>query len=154
MSTDAERRRLIRQDKRRYSFTFTGLLELRAGFLPFEARSAHLRGEAHWEVRLAAVHVEAQREEARYTVLGTLQPLRQPQLQFLGLYRPQNRQKTQGLLLKLSRQDSFGTPVGVRLSFVYPSPMRGSARRKKNDSPPRDKKSPRKKEKNLLGQKK
>ena len=100
MSTDAERRRLIRQDKRRYSFTFTGLLELRAGFLPFEARSAHLRGEAHWEVRLAAVHVEAQREEARYTVLGTLQPLRQPQLQFLGLYRPQNRQKTQGLLLK------------------------------------------------------
>ena len=56
--------------------------------------------EAHWEVRLAAVHVEAQREEARYTVLGTLQPLRQPQLQFLGLYRPQNRQKTQGLLLK------------------------------------------------------
>ena len=28
--------------------------------------------EAHWEVRLAAVHVEAQREEARYTVLGAL----------------------------------------------------------------------------------
>ena len=78
MSTDAERRRLIRQDKRRYSFTFTGLLELRAGFLPFEARSAHLRGEAHWEVRLAAVHVEAQREEARYTVLGTQPPYVSP----------------------------------------------------------------------------
>ena len=29
--------------------------------------------------------------------------------------------------LKLSRQDSFGTPVGVRLSFLYPSPMRGPA---------------------------
>ena len=29
-------------------------------------------------------------------------------------------------LLKLSRQDSFGTPVGVRLSFLYPSPMRAS----------------------------
>ena len=28
--------------------------------------------KAHWEVRLAAVHVEAQREEARYTVLGAL----------------------------------------------------------------------------------
>ena len=56
--------------------------------------------KAHWEVRLAAVHVEAQREEARYTVLGPLQPLRQPQLQFLGLYRPQHRQKPQGLLLK------------------------------------------------------
>ena len=35
----------------------------------------------------------------------------------------------------LSRQDSFGTPVGVRLSFVYPSPMRGSARRKKMTRP-------------------
>ena len=33
--------------------------------------------------------------------------------------------------LKLSRQDSFGTPAGVRLSFLYPSPMRGAARRKK-----------------------
>ena len=33
--------------------------------------------------------------------------------------------------LKLSRQDSFGTPVGVRLSFLYPSPMRGSAWQKK-----------------------
>ena len=31
-----------------------------------------VRLEAHWEVRLAAVHVEAQREEARYTVLGAL----------------------------------------------------------------------------------
>ena len=31
------------------------------------------------------------------------------------------------VLLKLSRQDSFGTPVGVRLSFLYPSPMRGPA---------------------------
>ena len=29
--------------------------------------------------------------------------------------------------MKLSRQDSFGTPVGVRLSFLYPSPMRGPA---------------------------
>ena len=29
--------------------------------------------------------------------------------------------------LKLSRQDSFGTPAGVRLSFLYPSPMRGPA---------------------------
>ena len=28
--------------------------------------------EAHWEVRLAAGYVEAQREEARYTVLGAL----------------------------------------------------------------------------------
>ena len=28
--------------------------------------------KAHWEVRLAAVHVEAQREEARYTFLGAV----------------------------------------------------------------------------------
>ena len=41
--------------------------------------------------------------------------------------------------LKLSRQDSFGTPVGVRLSFLYPSPMRGAAcekRKKKKKLPP------------------
>ena len=52
------------------------------------------------------------------------------------------------ILLKLSRQDSFGTPVGVRLSFLYPSPMRGAARRKKMTRP-RGKK---KEAQNSLGQ--
>ena len=43
----------------------------------------------------------------------------------MGLYL--DVRSIRALLLKLSRQDSFGTPVGVRLSFLYPSPMRGAA---------------------------
>ena len=55
--------------------------------------------EAHWEVRLAAVHVE-RRPSGRGPGTQSWEPCRgalQPQLPLLGLYRPQNRQKTQGL---------------------------------------------------------
>ena len=51
--------------------------------------------KAHWEVRLAAVHVEAQRKEARYTVLGALSrsPAAPPNYHYLAsgaLYHYQN----------------------------------------------------------------